>query len=154
MKFLKLTFLLGSAFLFTSCATNPVGVFDPKPNAPIPENAIVYKFTDEAERKFFHEMYPAGSTVPEVAVYETNIHIASWLRPDGRKQERVAAVWTIGKPYRGWLKSSGSISGFYDATGKQMRVEAFVNSFFVNLSGKLFYIVGSPDLEVELPQEN
>ncbi len=153
MNAIKGIILSGSVLFLTSCASGarPV-VFDPSPQASLPENAVIYKLSGHAEKKIFGEMYPAGSSSPEVMVYG-KIHIASWLRPSSEGgQERITAVWTTGQPSKILLKTSGSISGFYDADGKQLRQELSGNYIRVSVSNRLLYLIGSVDLEVEIPE--
>ena len=150
----QLVFLSGTALFLVSCASGARAVFfDPPPQAGIPENAVIYKFSGNSEKKVFEKMHPAGSTNPEVMVYGT-IHIASWLRPsDEGGQERITAIWTTAKSSNILLKTSGSISGFYDANGKQLRQELAGNYIRVSVSRDLLFLVGSVDLEVEIPEK-
>ena len=99
-------------------------------------------------------MHPDGSSLPEVRKYGP-IRIATWFRySDEGTLERIAAVWTVGKPAKVALKTSGSISGFYDAEGKQLRQELVAgNHIRVSVSSRLLYLVGSRDLEVEIPEK-
>lgn len=154
MNLPKSALLFGSLLLLTSCASTPrTALFDPPPQTAVPENTVVYKFSGDAEKNIFREMHPAGSSIPEIMVYG-NIHIATWLRPSPEgTQERVTAVWTTATPTKVSLKTSGSISGFYDANGKQLRQELFGNYIRVSVSKHLLYLVGSIDLEVEIPEK-
>ena len=70
-----------------------------------------------------------------------------------RKEDRITAVWTVGKAAKVSLKTSGSISGFYDANGKQLRQELAGHYIRVAVSNHLLYLVGSLDLEVEIPEK-
>lgn len=154
MNAIKLFFLTGSAILLTSCASDSrTALFDPPPQTAIPENAVVYHFSGKSEKNIFAQMHPSGSTLLEVKVYGP-IRIATWLRPASEGgQERITAVWTVGKAAKVSLKTSGSISGFYDANGKQLRQELAGHYIRVAVSNHLLYLVGSLDLEVEIPEK-
>lgn len=144
----------GGLFLASCASGTGTVLFDPPSGTPVPENTVVYRFPAGTEKKVFATMHPDGSSLPEVRKYGP-IRIATWFRySDEGTLERIAAVWTVGKPAKVALKTSGSISGFYDAEGKQLCQELVAgNHIRVSVSSRLLYLVGSRDLEVEIPEK-
>jgi len=149
MKFLKLLAVPFSALLLTSCAAPLLDAAFISDGRIVP-GQIVYNFPSSSDRKVFDsEMHPAGSTLPKGVIFRNTLCVVSWMRPDNT---RVFALWNAdGKKVRVQLVSSGNIMGFYENNGKPTRLELFGNKIYADLSGKLLYIAGSPDLTVEIP---